>query len=60
MTLQYIIIGVILLLALLYAGRRLYLSIKHSGDKCYGCAGCELHDRILKQQGKEKKPECYH
>lgn len=51
---QYIIIGVILLLALSYAGRRIYLIIRRAGDKCYGCKGCELYDK-MKEECKQNK-----
>lgn len=58
---QYIIIGVILLLAVLYAVRRVYLSAKHSADRCYGCSGCELRDKLRERQGKTgNKPKCFH
>ena len=47
---QYTILIVILIAAVAYAGRRIYLTWRHSGDKCYGCKGCALHDQILKKQ----------
>lgn len=48
--LQYIVIFIIILLALGYACRRIYLALRNSKDRCYGCKGCELHDQILKKQ----------
>ena len=55
--LQYIVIFIIILLALGYAYRRIYLALRNSKDRCYGCKGCELHDQILKKQAtKHEKP----
>lgn len=58
--LQYIILIIILVAAIAYAGRRLYLTIRHSGDKCYGCKGCDLHHQITRKQASHTgKPACY-
>lgn len=58
--LQYIIIFIIILLALGYAYRRIYIALRNSKDRCYGCKGCELHDQILKKQAtKHEKPQCF-
>ena len=58
--LQYIVIFIIILLALGYACRRIYLALRNSKDRCYGCEGCELHDQILKKQAtKHEKPQCF-
>ena len=57
---QYTILIVILIAAVAYAGRRIYLTWRHSNDKCYGCKGCALHDQILKKQASaHRKPACY-
>ena len=58
--LQYIVIFIIILLALGYACRRIYLALRNSKDRCYGYKGCELHDQILKKQAtKHEKPQCF-
>ncbi|PNP94629.1 hypothetical protein BFS16_06985 [Hoylesella timonensis] len=58
--LQYIVIFIIILLALGYACHRIYLALRNSKDRCYGCKGCELHDQILKKQAtKHEKPQCF-
>lgn len=57
---QYTILIVILIAAVAYAGRRIYLTWRHSSDRCYGCKGCALHDQILKKQAStHRKPACY-
>lgn len=57
---QYTILIVILIAAVAYAGRRIYLTWRHSSDRCYGCKGCALHDQILKKQtSPHRKPACY-
>lgn len=39
MVLQYIIIGIVILLCLIYAGWRIHRAFKiKAGDPCYGCA----------------------
>ena len=58
--LQYIVIFIIILLALGYACRRIYIALRYSNDRCYGCKGCELHDQILKKQAtRHQKPQCF-
>lgn len=58
--LQYIVIFIIILLVLGYAYRRIYLALRNSKNRCYGCKGCELHDQILKKQAtKHEKPQCF-
>lgn len=58
--LQYIVIFIIILLALGYACRRIYIALRYSNDRCYGCKGCELHDQILKKQAtKHEKHQCF-
>jgi hypothetical protein len=61
LTLQYIIVAIIVLSAWIYAIYRIIQTIKHSKDKCYGCAGCTLHDEILKKQRQQSssRPRCY-
>ena len=53
MNVQYIILGAVLVLAVTYAGWRIYRALRHANDPCYGCEGCALKD--LKQQAKTKK-----
>ena len=52
MVLQYIIVGLILLAALLYVAYLIRETICHANDKCYGCAGCAIHDRLKRKRCK--------
>lgn len=53
---QTIIVAVIVIAALVYAGYRIYLNIRSAGDPCYGCPGCELHKQLMeKRRGCTKK-----
>lgn len=54
---QLIIVIAVIALAIAYAAYRLYLSIKHAGDPCYGCDGCALKD-VKKKKKHSKKKEC--
>ncbi len=61
MLIQYIIISIIVLASLSYAGKKLYEIFRHQQDKCYGCSGCTIHDQLMKQKEFGKlKPTCYH
>ena len=53
MNVQYIILGAVLVLAVTYAGWRIYRTLSHANDPCCGCEGCAMKD--LKQQAKAKK-----
>ncbi|MBW4869969.1 hypothetical protein KZY59_00155 [Prevotella buccae] len=55
MVLQYIIVGLILLAALLYVVYLIRETICHANDKCYGCAGCAIHDRLKRKRCKAEK-----
>lgn len=55
MVLQYIIVGLILLAALLYVAYLIRETICHANDKCYGCAGCAIHDRLKRKRCKAEK-----
>lgn len=60
MGIQYIIIAVVITACIVYAIRRIYVDIRKAQDHCYGCAGCALHDAIVRQQGKKRgQPECF-
>lgn len=57
MTLQYILIGIVLAVAIAYAARRIYRTIKQNLIcKNYRCAGCAFYDQCQKKKkkGKEK------
>jgi hypothetical protein len=50
---QEIIIFIILAFCVFYAGRRIYIIIEKAGNPCYGCKGCELHNKILANSRKK-------
>jgi len=50
---QYVIISIVLLVAVSYVVIRIYELVRKSGNPCWGCTGCALHDQMLK-----KKQEC--
>jgi len=54
MTVQYIIIGIAVVLSAAYVAYRVFNAIRHAGDPCYGCAGCALKD-IQRKKHKNKK-----
>lgn len=57
-SIQYIITILILFVALIYAARRLYLTLRKSNNKCYGCKGCQLQKKIsVKKVNKPKEPK---
>lgn len=57
---QYTIITAILIAAAAYAGRRIYLTWRHCGDKCYGCKGCALRKQMMKKRASaHRKPACH-
>ena len=53
MNVQYIILGVILVLAVAYAAWRIYHVFHHADDPCCCCEGCSMKE--MKRQGKTKK-----
>jgi hypothetical protein len=56
MTLQYIIIGIILLAALTYIGISTYRTIKRNlVCKDYRCAGCPIYDSCQRKKKKTSK-----
>lgn len=55
MTIQYIVIGVVLIAALGYAAYRIYDTVRRANDPCYGCSGCALHDQLMKKRADCKK-----
>jgi hypothetical protein len=51
MNTEQIIVYIILAACLIYAGRRIYLTIKRSETPCdYGCPGCILKDSCKKSR----------
>ena len=38
--LQYIIVSIVCVLSLAYAGWRIYKALRHADDACGGCEGC--------------------
>ncbi|NPD80458.1 FeoB-associated Cys-rich membrane protein [Prevotella sp. PINT] len=47
---QYIIVGIIILLAIIFVARRIYYSFKNPTECNGGCAGCKLYDHCNKQK----------
>lgn len=57
---QIIIVSIIILVAVLYAGYLIVQAIKNANDPCAGCAGCSLHDQLVKKRKEGmKKPICF-
>jgi len=58
---QYILVIIILLIAFLYIVKKGIDAFKTIHDPCAGCAGCALHDQLMKKRGmkKDHRPHCY-
>ena len=57
---QIAAVVIIIVLALSHAGYRIYKALRAAGDPCYGCAGCAIHDQLLKKRKEgSKKPACF-
>ncbi len=55
-----IVVALIVLAAAGYAGYRIYKALKAAGDPCLGCAGCPMHDQLMKKRKQgDKKPDCF-
>ena len=52
------VVIVILVAAVGYAARHIYINFKKANDPCYGCTGCALKD--MKQKEKCEKEGCCH
>ena len=55
---QLVVVGIVLVAAVGYAARRIYINFRMANDPCYGCAGCALKD--MKQKEKCEKEGCCH
>lgn len=63
MTQQLLLVGLVLGLCVAYVARRIYITVRRAGDRCYGCKGCALHDQLMKKRAPRHphgKPLCYH
>jgi len=47
---QYIIIGVVVCVSVVYAAFRIYRAFKAMGDPCQGCAGCALREQVERRK----------
>ncbi|EHO72858.1 hypothetical protein HMPREF9140_00618 [Prevotella micans F0438] len=58
---QYIFIGVVLLMAMIYVIRRLRQTFTNN-NPCHGCTGCSMRKELLKNQHRTgmMKPACHH
>ncbi|MDD5861319.1 MAG: FeoB-associated Cys-rich membrane protein [Prevotella sp.] len=53
MTIQYMIVGIIVALAVIYAGYKAYQEIKENiRYKNYGCAGCPFYEKCSRKKKK--------
>lgn len=63
MLIQYFIVSVILLAAIIYIIRRVRQTIREAESGCYGCKGCALKEQMIKNRArkgrKTKKNECF-
>ena len=63
MILQYTIVFLILLAAIVYIFRRVRQTIRETRSGCYGCKGCALKEQMMKNNGqkgkKTKKNDCF-
>lgn len=58
---QYVIIGITVTVAVLYAVMRVYAAVKAASDPCHGCVGCALREQKKKaaKAGESGKMECF-
>ncbi|HRN16285.1 MAG TPA: FeoB-associated Cys-rich membrane protein, partial [Xylanibacter oryzae] len=47
---QIIIVSIVILAAVFYASYLIVQAIKNANDPCSGCAGCALHDQLIKKR----------
>ena len=63
MILQYSIVFLILLAAIVYIIRRVSKTVSEAESGCYGCKGCALKEQMMKKRTKKglktKKNECF-
>ena len=63
MILQYSIVFLILLAAIIYIIRRVRQTVREAESGCYGCKGCALKGQMMKKRTKKgikaKKNECF-
>ena len=50
------IVGIVIVAAVGYAARRIYINFRKAKDPCYGCSGCALKD--MKRQQMKKNNCC--
>ena len=47
---QTIAVYIIIMCAVAYAARRVYLVLRGRRNPCEGCSGCDMRNRIIEQQ----------
>jgi hypothetical protein len=55
---QLVVVAIVLIGAVGYAVRRIYINFKKANDPCYGCTGCALKD--IKDKKNCEKGCCSH
>lgn len=50
MNIQLLVVCVVVIGAVAYAGWRVYTAIRRENDPCYGCDGCQLKEKRKKPQ----------
>jgi len=57
---QYILVGLVVCAAVLYAAKRIREVVLQRRDPCAGCSGCALREIKRKQFNKKETPKCHH
>ena len=53
---QYIIIGVIVFIAVVYSAFRIYKTMKAANNPCAGCVGCAIREQMEQRRKNRKLP----